>query len=105
MLIPMSLCQSATSETDVSNWDTAKVTTMYSLAYGSGFVGTISSWDTASVTNFAYTLAVYLSLDGQVQGFNTDISNWDTSSATSMRDTFYVSHLQQLFSACPRMRC
>ena len=37
--------------------------------------------------------------------FNGIISDWDTSSVIDMYCMFCVSLLQQLFSACPRMRC
>jgi len=71
---------SATSfNTDISSWETTKVTTMKGM-FSDAFIfnGNISGWITSEVMNMHDMFYGAIS-------FNIDISSWETSKVTNMR--------------------
>ncbi|NAS14355.1 BspA family leucine-rich repeat surface protein [Poritiphilus flavus] len=66
-----------TSTGNFSNWNTAKVTDMWSLFYGaSSFNQDIGSWNTASVTDMRWMFY-------EASAFDQDLGNWDLGKLTS----------------------
>lgn len=66
---------------DLSNWDTSKVTNMsYMFVNASKFSSDLSNWNTSQVTTARNMFA-------GATGFNSDLSNWDTQ---KMRDMGYM---------------
>ena len=75
-------CTSLTGATGLSNWNTAKVTSMrYMFSRASAFNGDVGSWNTAEVTNME-------GMFSWASSFNVDISSWDTSKVTKMNSMF-----------------
>ncbi|CAL6363888.1 unnamed protein product [Bathycoccus prasinos] len=67
---------------DISNWNTAKVTTMYLMFRGaSAFNQDIGNWNTAQVTTM---YGIFLA----ASTFNQDIGNWNTEKVTQMMYVF-----------------
>ena len=69
---------------DISNWNTASVTTLKDTFYGAtSFTGDgVSNWDTSSVTTLELTFYNATSFMGD------GISNWDTSNVKDLKGTF-----------------
>ena len=66
---------------DHTGWDTSQVTDMYAMFYGTHAMnGDLSSFDTSKVTDFS-TMFVY-------SGFNQPLDAWDTSSGKDMSFMF-----------------
>ncbi len=76
--------------TDISglaNWDTSRVTSMYSLFSGAKSLTdalALRNWDTSNVTDMSYMFS-----DAKSLKF-IDVSNWDTSKVTNMVCMFQV---------------
>ena len=75
--------QGATSfDKPLSNWSTARVTSMDSMfEQASVFNQNLSSWNTSSVTTMKHIFK-------EAQAFNSSLSGWDMSSVTVMLDVF-----------------
>jgi surface protein len=68
---------------DISNWDTSKVTDMGGMFNNAkNFNKDISRWDTSKVTDMGYMFH-------DATNFNSDISDWDTSKVINMEGMFY----------------
>jgi len=73
---------SASFNGDISHWDTAAVTSMYSMfSYASAFNGDIGSWNTGAVTDMGYMF-------NQAPAFNQNIGSWNTAAVTGMGSMF-----------------
>lgn len=71
-----------TFNSDISNWNTAAVTTMYSMFLGAtAFNQYIGSWTTANVTDMTFMFA-------NATAFNQNIGSWNTSKVITMRKMF-----------------
>jgi surface protein len=66
---------------DISKWQTGKVTTMFCMFHTAAFDQNISNWNTSNVLNLN-------SMFKSNKLFNGDISKWDTSAVTGMDQTF-----------------
>ena len=72
------LAVESTFDGDISKWNTAQVTTMYSMFYqASAFNQDIGSWNTAKVTDMRYMFY-------SASAFNQDIGSWNTEKVTDM---------------------
>jgi surface protein len=67
---------------DISDWDTSKVTNMKSMfSYATNFNQDISFWDTSKVESMGYMFF-------NAKNFDQDISSWDTSKVEYMYHMF-----------------
>ncbi len=67
---------------DLSNWDTSKVTNMaWMFSSATGFNSDLSNWDTSKVKNMAWMFQ-------WASVFTSDLSNWDTGKVTNMASMF-----------------
>ena len=67
---------------DLSNWDTSKVTTLYSAFYrASGSMEFAKNWNTSNVTNME-NIFYETTLD------KLEVANWNTSNVTTLRYAF-----------------
>ena len=78
----------------ISTWDTAKVTSMYTMFFYAGYSASsftldLSSWDTSSVTNMA-NMFFYAGYSATTWSIG-NLSSWDTSSVTNMQNMFYYA--------------
>jgi surface protein len=65
---------------DISDWDTSKVTGMFSMFFGAtSFNQDISDWDTSKVTGMAEMFR-------DATSFNQSLSSWNVSLVTSMEN-------------------
>jgi surface protein len=72
---------------DVSEWDTSKVTNMKYMFHGCDpFNSNLSRWDTSKVTDMSYMFAYCAK-------FESDLSQWDVSQVTNMKYMFYGCRL------------
>ena len=69
---------------DISSWDTSRVTDMFQMFTSSEFNSDISNWNTSKVT---YMGSMFLN----AQKFNKPIGSWDTSKVTDMSSMFYYA--------------
>lgn len=75
-------CNSLTSPSGISLWDTSTITTLFrTFQRCYNFKGDISTWDVSNVTSLSGTFI-------ECRNFNVDISGWDTSSVTTLYQTF-----------------
>jgi surface protein len=65
---------------DISSWNVSSALNLEEMLRGSAFDGDISGWDTSQATRFDYLLAD--------TPFNRDISSWDISSGTTLKFMF-----------------
>jgi surface protein len=77
----------STFNSDISSWDTSKVTNMYGMFYGASAFNnngsaTIGNWNTLGVTNMSYMFY-------SARAFNQNISSWNTLGVTNMSYMFY----------------
>lgn len=70
---------------DISKWDTSKVTTMYRMFDGAiSFDRDISDWNVSNVENFSAMFC-------DARSFNKDLNKWDTSAAKDMSHMFQLT--------------
>ncbi len=73
------------TNTELSNWDTSKVTNMkHAFKANYAFNADISSWNTSQVRT----------MEGMFMGaasFNQDLDSWNTSNLTNIKDIFYAT--------------
>ena len=75
---------------DITDWDTSRVTDMYGMFYQAGSDATtfsldLSDWDVSKVTS---TDDMFYSAGYNSTTFSLDVSGWDTSSITNMTTMF-----------------
>ena len=66
---------------DISSWDTSRVTDMSQTFTSSVFNSDINNWNTSKVTTMR-------AMFSNAQEFNSNISNWNTSNVTTMNQMF-----------------
>ena len=75
--------QATSFNSDLSKWQTEKVTSMYSMfSQATSFNSDLSKWQTEKVTSMDYMFY-------QATSFNSDLSKWQTEKVTSMGYMFY----------------